>query len=149
MLLANIVFGAPFYVQVIGIMAWPVTLVLMMGEILIVWLVERRNTTFRTIIVQVCLSNILSTLLGVGLFSLPGLPSGITTGPEMWSDGSPWWKIANLSVLASFILSILSEGGFYRWSRIIGRLRRPWLVATLSNAFSYCILFATTLPHWH
>ena len=48
----------------------------------------------------------------------------------------------------SFILSILSEGGVYRWSGIKSRLQRPWLVATLSNTFSYSFIFATTLPHW-
>lgn len=150
MLLANVIFPAPVFVYVLGALVWPVSLVMMLTEAASLWLFMKRRASFWRVLAATFAANTLSTLLGIALMLIPGLPTGLGTEPGVDSAayGEPtaqWIIIARYAVAVCFLLSVLSEGAFYKWSKMRGAPDRPWRASLLANSLSYAPIMTFAL----
>jgi len=151
MILANVIFPAPAFVYVMSIYAFPLAAAAMIAEVCSIWLSERKTRSFKVCAGHVALANIVSTIAGIALLFLPGIPSGFSADDKSWERSPYWWQIVGFSFVVFFILSILIEGAFYRWNRIPLSPAHPWRSSLIGNTVSYGILaifwFPTILSH--
>ncbi len=143
--LANVIFpafAAPFFVQFF----FPIILATVVLVEVLVCRYHWRELTAMTALLLVCLSNLVSWIVGVMVVSFVfphGLETGATgrTGPGNLFEIFLW---ASLPV--AFLLSALIEGYiFWRFRRKM-ELSRPFLVSFRANGVSY--LFIAALFVW-
>ena len=148
MLLANVIFPAPAFVYALGALAWPFTVILMAAEAISIWLLMKRQEKLWRVSMVTIFSNVVSTLLGVAIVLIPGLPSGLGRefdGQTVMEPNDQWIVIARYAIGGCYILSILSEGVFYKWCKIKGTPARPWTASALANSISYAPIMALAL----
>ena len=148
MLLANVIFPAPAFVYALGALAWPFTIVLMLAEATSIWLLMYSQERFWRVTMVTMFSNIASTLLGIAITLLPGLPSGLGreyNGETTMEPNEQWIVIARYSIIGCYILSILSEGAFYKWCKMKGTPSTPWTASAVANSVSYAPIMAFAL----
>lgn len=144
MIFANIIFPAPAYVYVLGFLAWPITILLMIAECVIVWKINKIN--FLHASAYTLAANLFSTALGLLIIFTINLPSEFNPGDERWTQTREWLALAKLSVMVCLILSIIAEGAFYRLVKCTPRIAFPWRSALWANVASYSVILAFTLP---
>lgn len=141
LLFANVIFPAPSFLYVLGILIWPLGLGAMVAEFSAILRIQAGKTPYRAVLVNAILANLLSTGVGAGLLFIPGLPTGYGPGPDRMAN--PHFAFLAIAYgLFSFALSILMEWAFYRYCPVFGGLRAPFRSSLRGNCWSYGILLS-------
>jgi hypothetical protein len=147
MLFADMIFPAPGFLYVMGIVAFPVVLLALSCEIFAIWLFARKHGSAGRIVLQVLIANIVSAVAGLFVV-LPLFPTGLTARDGAEVATQSWSQIAAWSFLAYFAASILIEGTYYRYVSRPIRIPRPYIASLIGNTVSYGILAIAWFPKY-
>lgn len=140
LLLANVIFPAPIAIFVFGVFLWPTAIIALALEFFVIASIQAPEYTRIRIFSNFLMANLASTIVGVGLALLPGIPTGYGFGGVDAMDNNTWRMIAVSSALIFCGLSILIEGLLYRYVPLFGGISRPWRSSLLGNLASYGML---------
>jgi hypothetical protein len=140
LLFANVIFPAPIAIFVFGIFLWPIAIIALALEFFVIASVQAPEYARIRIFSNFLMANIASTIVGIGLALLPGIPTGYGAGGVDAMDNTTWWSIAVSSALFFCSLSILIEGLLYRYVPLFGGISRSWRSSLLGNLTSYGVL---------
>lgn len=141
--LANVIFPA-FYFPYVATLSYPICGAAALTIEIVTFRIFYRTQSLRWIIGIVLLSNVISSVVGIGLASI--LPSGLNPafvqGGHGPAQGPHWNAFATVSWPLLCLLSIAVE---YATIRVLGRRRvLPNLgrATAIANVSSYILLFA-------
>jgi hypothetical protein len=142
---ANLIFAAPIAIYVLGVLLLPVAIVALALEYFVIILIQPSSYSKPRVLINFLFVNFVSTLVGVALASLPGLPTGYRPEGVDPMDNNTWRSIAVSSALILGSLSMLCEALLYRYVHLLGGIEWPWRSSILGNFASYGILILLML----
>ena len=145
-LLADVIIPAPMVMYFLGVFLFPVTILALGAEFGVICWINREHPSKARLFGSFLLANLASTLAGILCLFIPWIPTGFEHSGKTFERTPYYYKVEALTLLGTYLLSILIEYIVYILLPSSWRPRKPFVVSCLGNSASYLIFAVLLVP---